>query len=195
MFEAQVFKLHLDAVDAEPVGDRRIDVERLTGDAFLLVGRHRAERLHVVQAIRQLDEDDTNVLDHRQHHLAETFCLGLGPAVELDLVQLAHAVNDERDVFTELRSDLFERCLGVFDDIVQDRGTDGLPVEVHVRQFLGDRDRVSDVWLARFPGLALMGAGTEFVGFENPGDLVVRQVGFERVDQLAHAMIPAGNAR
>ena len=61
------------------------------------LGRHGAERLHVVQAIRQFHEDDADVLDHREHHLAERFRLRFGAAAELDLVELADAINQRRN--------------------------------------------------------------------------------------------------
>ena len=61
-----------------------------------------------MQTIRQLDENYADVLDHREHHLAKTFCLGFGATAELDLVEFADAVNDQRDLLPELFPDLFE---------------------------------------------------------------------------------------
>ena len=39
--EAQVLELVIDGVEAQPVGDRRVDLERLAGDALLLLRRAR----------------------------------------------------------------------------------------------------------------------------------------------------------
>ena len=51
--EGKVFELGLDLRDAEPVGERRVDVEGLLGDALLLVRRKGLEGAHIVQAGRQ----------------------------------------------------------------------------------------------------------------------------------------------
>ena len=78
---------------------------------------------------------------------------------------------------------------------MQDRGADGFPVEVHLRQFLGDGDRVRDIGFSRFPCLALVRDGTELIGLEDLRNLLIGKIGLEGVDQLAHAMIPARDAR
>ena len=77
--KTEILEFDLEPVNAQPVCDGRIDVERLAGYAFALAGRHGFERLHVVQTIGELHEDDADVLDHRQHHLAETLGLRLRP--------------------------------------------------------------------------------------------------------------------
>ena len=102
MAKAQVFQQDFEAVDAKAVGYRRIDIERFPGDTLALVRAHCVERLHVVQPVGKFDEDDANVFDHREHHLAEALGLGFGTAAELDLVELADAVDYLRDFFAEL---------------------------------------------------------------------------------------------
>ena len=73
--EGEVFQLPLQLPDAEPIGQWRVDLHRLLRDPPTLRRRPVLERLHVVQAIGQLDEHDANVLGHRQEHLAHV----LGP--------------------------------------------------------------------------------------------------------------------
>ena len=75
--EGEVLQLPLDRVDAEPVRDRRVDVQRLLGLVDLLLLGHRADRAHVVQAIGELDQDDPDVRGHRDHHLAVVLGLRL----------------------------------------------------------------------------------------------------------------------
>ena len=62
-----------------------------------------------MQAIGELDEDDANVLDHREHHFAEALGLGFGPRTELDLVELADAVDEQCDFRAEAFLDLSDR--------------------------------------------------------------------------------------
>ena len=54
---------------------------------------HVGQRLHVVQAIGELDEYHADILDHRQHHLTKAFCLRLCPTVKFDLIELADTIN------------------------------------------------------------------------------------------------------
>ena len=123
--EPEVFELELDRVHAEPIRDRRIDVERLARDTALLLDRQRGDRAHVVRAVGELDEDDPQVLRHREQHLAEALGLRLRGAVELQVVDLADAVDQQRDVVAEPLLDLRQGARSVFYDVVQQRGLDG----------------------------------------------------------------------
>ena len=172
VLETEIFELHLEAVDAETIRDGCIDVERLTCDTLLLCRRHGAECLHVVQSIRQLYENDADVLDHRKHHLAKALGLGFGTATELNLVELADAVDNQRDVLAEFFPDLAERRRRIFYDVVQYGGADGFRVEMHFGQFLGNSDRMRDIGFARFARLPFMRRRAELVGLQNLGDLV-----------------------
>ena len=73
----QVLQLAADFSHPEPVRDGRIDFEGLLRDALLALALRYAERTHVVQAVRQLDDDDADVVDHRQQHLAEALGLAV----------------------------------------------------------------------------------------------------------------------
>ena len=63
--------------------------------------RQVIERAHVVQAIGELDEDDADVVDHRQQHLAEVLRLTLLTRGERDGAELRHAFDDVRDLGAE----------------------------------------------------------------------------------------------
>ena len=56
MAEGEVLELVAHLLDAHAAGERRVDVEGLLGDALALVGRHEAERAHVVQPVGELDQ-------------------------------------------------------------------------------------------------------------------------------------------
>ena len=53
--ERQVLEFRLDFIQAKTVGQRRIDVKRLTGNLVLFVGRLRLQGAHVVQTVGNLD--------------------------------------------------------------------------------------------------------------------------------------------
>jgi hypothetical protein len=193
--EPEILEHHLEAIDTEAVRDWRVDIERFTRDALALLRRHRIEGLHVVKAVGQLDEDDTNVLDHCQHHLAKALGLGFRPAAELDLVELADAVDEPGNLRAELLLDLLERCLGVLDDVVQYRGCDCLRVHVHVRKLLRHGDRVRNIRFTGLAGLPIVCGGAEFISAHDRRDLLLGEVGFERFDQLPQAVVAPRRAR
>ena len=145
-------------VDAEPVGDRRVDLQRLLGDPVLLFRRQRLQRLHVVQPVGELHQDDADVLHHREHHLAEALRLRLGAAGEGQLVELADAVHQAGDLGAEPRLDLGLGGGRVLDHVVQQRRRDRLVVEVELREDARHRHRVGDVGLARLALLSLVGS-------------------------------------
>ena len=151
--EREVLELPLDRVDAEPVRDRRVDLQGLLRLVDLLLLRHRADRAHVVQAIGELDEDDPDVRGHRDHHLAVVLGLRLVARLERDPGELRDAVDEGGDLLAELLAHLVERRRGVLDGVVQQRGAERLGVEPQARADLRDADGVHDEVLA---GLAAL---------------------------------------
>ena len=61
--------------DAQTVRQGRKNLERFPRDALLLFRLHRAQGSHVVQTVRELDDDDPDVSGHGNQHLAQV--LGL----------------------------------------------------------------------------------------------------------------------
>ena len=76
VFEAEVFEFAANFAHAEAMCDGSVDIERFAGDLLLALGIEMLERAHVVQAVGELDEDDADVVDHGEHHLAQVFGLG-----------------------------------------------------------------------------------------------------------------------
>ena len=91
-----------------------MDLDGLARDALLLIGRHRAEGPHVVDAVGQFDQDDADIARHRQQHLAEVFRLLLFLGVPRNLAELGHTVDEKRHLGTEQLRDVFHRRAGVF---------------------------------------------------------------------------------
>ena len=106
IFERKVIQFHLDLGYSEPGCDRRIDVERLLRDADLLLGRHVAQRAHIVEAVCELDQNDTDILGHCKEHLAKVSrlffllhkCLILIVAGKFEFFQFSNAVNKQRNI-------------------------------------------------------------------------------------------------
>ncbi len=167
----QILELELDRIQAEPLGDRRIDFQGFAGAAAPLDRRHHSEGAHVVHAVGEFDHDDADVAHHRQQHLAEAFGLRLLTVLELNLVQLADAVDQLGHDLSEDRRYLGLGGRRVFDDIVQNRRDQRVGIQTQIGENVGDGDRVGDVRFARNALLAAMLFRAELIGFAHPLDL------------------------
>ncbi len=107
------------------------------------------ERTHVVQAIGKFDQDDANVVDHRQHHFAEVLGLRFFFRREIDFADLGDAFDDVRDLLTEFLADFDSRDRGIFDGVVEETGGDGDGIHFHVGQNVTDFQWMHEVGLAR----------------------------------------------
>ena len=132
--QAQVLELPLQLPDAEPVGERREQVEHLARDLRpqrRVAGHQRAQRL---RAFGELDQNDADVLDHRQQHLAQVLRLRrafLGVAGRRGRADDAHS----RDAGDERRDVVAEFC---GDRVGVERARDGQPQQ----QRRADRIRI-----------------------------------------------------
>ncbi len=189
--ERQVLELPLDRVHAEPVGQRRVDLERL---ARLALGRGLRDVLPgagVVQPVGQLDHQDADVARHRDHHLADG--LGLGRLAVGDLVELGDAVDQAGDLVAELGPQLVEGVVGVLDGVVQQRGRQRRHGHAELGQDRGHRHRVGDVRVAALAPLAAVGALGDDVRALERGDVGLGVVGPHRAQQrLDHRRGAAG---
>ena len=156
--EREVLELPLERVDAEPVRERRVDLERLARLLHLLLLAEVLDRAQVVEAVGELDQDHADVLGHRDDHLPVVLGLGVLAALELDPGQLGDAVDELGDLVAELVLDRLQVGVGVLDDVVEERGGDRLLVEVELGEDLRDAERVVDELLARAALLAVVGA-------------------------------------
>ncbi len=186
--EGEVLELPLDGMDAEAVRERRVHLERLLRLLDLLLPPEVLDRAEVVQAVGELHEDDPHVLGHRHDHLAVVLGLRLLAALELDARQLRDAVDELRHLVAELVAHALEARVGVLDDVVEERGGDGLLVEPQAGADGRDADGVHDEGLPGAPLLPLVRRGGEVerlddeVAVELAG--VAVQLGEQRLEQL-----------
>jgi hypothetical protein len=110
------------------------------------------ERAHVVQAVGQLDEEDAQVLAHRQQELAQVFRRAFAFRHRLDLGKLGHPVDQPGDIGAEQALDLLDSGQRVFHGVVEKRGHDGFLIELQLGHQARHFDRVREVGspLARF---------------------------------------------
>ncbi len=174
--ERQILHLLVDAVKPQAVGDRRVDIQRLAGDALAFLRVDGVQRAHVVQTIGELDQHHAHVARHRQQHLAKVLCLRLFLGIELDAVELGDAIDEFGYRATEQFGDLVLGDVGVFDDVVQQGCRQRLRVHVPLREDAGDRQRVVDVGLSGLAELALVRRLAELIGRAQLADVLGSEV-------------------
>ena len=106
------------------------------------------QRAHVVQAVGELDEDDADVVDHGQHHLAQVLGLRFFAGREIDLADLGDAFDDVGDLLAEFLADFNGGDRGIFDRVVEQAGGDRNRVHFHVGEDVADFERMDEVGLA-----------------------------------------------
>ena len=141
------------------------------------------ERAHVVQAVGELDQDDPDVVRHRQEHLPDVLGLLLLVAVGAELRELGDAVDEVRDLGPEAVLDVGEAVLGVLGDVVEQRRRRGDRVDAEVGEDLGRGDRVGDVRLARGADLARVGLDGEVEGALDAAEVGLGMVAVELGEQ------------
>ena len=203
--EGQVFQLPLQLEDAEPVGERRVQVEHLApvvvGDRVetLALGK-KAQR---GRAGRQAHQHHAHVGGHRQQHLAQGFDLGhgllggvlaapdrgLGGGQVAQADQLVHAAHHVRDFLAEAAFELVGSARLDQRQLEQQAGDAGLGIDPQQGQRAGDTERELERPLA--------GAGQAFAvvfGREIERGLHARAVlRPEAMDQLGGGVAERGN--
>ena len=91
-----------------------------------------------MEPVGKLDQNNSDVIHHRQEHLAEILGLPGFLGIKAKLADFGKSVDDVGDVFPEMLLDLFQRNDGVLDDVMQQSDADTTGVEPHVRQDIGD---------------------------------------------------------
>ena len=143
---------------------------------MLFVPWESTQSLHIVQAIREFQQNDADVLDHCQHHLTEAFDLNFGTAIETESIEFADAIDDSRNLRTETIFDLILVHRRVFEDIVHYGGSDTLIIEMQIGEDAGDCDWVSNVRFSGITPLTFVCLGAELIRIGNDVQLIRRQV-------------------
>ena len=100
-----------------------------------------------METIRELDQDDPDVLGHREEHLADVLGLLLFMAVGAELRELRDPVDELGDLRTEAFLDVGQAVLGVLGHVMEQGRLDGDGIDPELGQDLGRGDRVGRVWL------------------------------------------------
>jgi len=150
---------------------------------------------HMVQAVGKFYQDDTDVIDHRQHHFAQILGLLFLACGEVNLADFSDAFDDVGDLFAKLFANVNDRDRRVFDRVVEQSGGDGHRIHFHFGQDLRNAEGVDKVGLAGSPGLTGMIFLGELVGSADQLKIVAGPVGTHGAQQLPELCHREGGGR
>ena len=116
--EAEVFQFRLYGIQPQPVSERCEQIEGFARNLHLLVARHGGHGPHVVQPVRNLDEDYPYVVRKGKQYLAEVSGLLGGVGIHHS-GHLGQAVYHVGDLLPEDGFDLFHRVGGILHHVVK----------------------------------------------------------------------------
>ena len=157
VLHAEILQLALHGAHAEAMCERRIDIQRLAGLAYLLFLAAILEGTHIVQSVVELDYDHPDIVCDGEEHLAEALRLYVLAAYHLVLSgfsKLCYAVYHAGDILTKHGRELFVGyILAVLYHIMHETGQYGMAVHAHIGKHYGYVFRVGIIGLAGMAGL------------------------------------------
>ena len=162
--EGQVLELPLNRAHAQTVGQGRIHVHGLASLKQATVLAKGRQRTHVMQAVGKLNDNDADVLGHGEEHLAQREGLLLVHAVDFDVGELGHAIDELGYRIAKQAGHIGKRGLGILDGIVQQRGAHHIAVHLEIGQNDGHLDGMVNVHLARAALLVAVLLGGKAIG-------------------------------
>ena len=121
------------------------------------------ERPHVVEPVGELHQDHPDVVHHGQQHLPEVLGLPFLAGRKRDRTELGDPFDHVRDVTAEQLPNPLDRRLGVLDDVVEEARGNRHHVQFHVREQVGDLQRMNQIGLPGMADLPLVLEGREDV--------------------------------
>lgn len=157
--KGEVLELPLEVADAQPVGQRGIDVEHLAGHLLTLLPRGIAHLAQRAGALGDLDQGDAHVVDQVDQHLAQVVLLVvLGQALAgrlegADGRHLQHAVDQPGHLATEALLDLGEIDQPLAHRPIEHRGLERRLVQLELAEDIGHLEPHAEARTIHEPGL------------------------------------------
>ena len=102
------------------MGKWGINFHGFFGNALLLVFSEVFKRPHIVQAVRQFDQDNTDVLRHSHEHLAMIFSQLLLVRLVLNFTELGNSIDNHAHIRTKLSFQIIQGRICIFHHVMQE---------------------------------------------------------------------------
>jgi len=142
-----------------------------------------------VDTVGKLDEDNADVVDHGEKHLADVFRLARLGSHDVETTDFGDTLDEPGDFVAKAFLEAGERELGVFNDVVEERGGERGGVEAHVREDVGDFKKMGDIGIARTTKLVAVAFGCDVEGPSDEPRIIRGTVGAELGEEFLEASI------
>ena len=107
---------------------------------------------HIVQTIRQFDDDYAQIVGHRQKHFSQALNTAFLALVS-NRGKFGNALTNLGDIIAKFFTNIIFRSFRIFNDIMQNTRLNRYQIRLQNRQNLGSFERMCDVRLATFSNL------------------------------------------
>ena len=185
VLEREIFELRFDAIQTQPVGKGRKDVERFAHNLILSRRRHRIEGAHVVESVGDFHQDDANVVAHGEENLLERLRLHRSAVAEDATAHFCHPFDNVRHLFAEEIGDIFAGIVGILHHIVQQSRANGGGSHAHLfTHHLRHGNGVEDIQLSASASHTTVGSFRKVERFGDHLHLFAVTGGEIRVEQV-----------
>ena len=135
---------------------RCVNFQSFTRNGLLLMGRHKFHGAHIVQSIRQLNQNYANVTSHSKEHFTIVFDLTVFFRNIGNLTQFSNAIYKICNNCTKDITNIIKGIFSIFYNIVQESSSQSIFIHLQACQNAGNTNGVNDVRFAGFTTLLLM---------------------------------------
>ena len=136
ILQGAVLQLPLGPLHTKTVCQRCVNLHGLQGFAALLCRGLVVHGAHIVHTVGNFDEDNADVLGHGHEHLAQVLHLLVFLAGVLHSCQLGNALDNVCHRNAEALGHILVDHVRVLDNIVQQRGHDGVFIQTHIHGYV-----------------------------------------------------------
>ena len=133
MLNSKVLELLLYGSDTESVSNRRINFECFARFIELFKLGLGVDSSHIMKSVAKLDDNNANILRHRNKHFSDVFSLELFLRNVIDFSELCNSVNKHCYRFAEIALYVIYRKVGILDRIVKQSSCDRFRVHTELR--------------------------------------------------------------
>ena len=105
-----------------------------------------------MQTVREFDEQDSDILSHRDQHFSDSLCRGGIPIFHF--IEFGDPVDQSGNILAKVTPTLFQRIVGVLYGVVQQPRRNRCFRHAQFGQDSRDRDRMRNVGLSRLAELS-----------------------------------------
>ena len=167
VMKTEILQFPLNVVNSQTVSQGRIDFNGFLGNALLLFPAEYTKGTHIVEAVRQLDDNHPDILGHGQEHFTEIFQLLVFLVLVVELGEFCHPVHQESHLFAKHHLNVFQRIFRILHHIVEESGHNALGIHFQLRQNVGHRQGMDNIGLTGGPDLGRMGLAGQLIGLLN----------------------------